>query len=238
MRSQNKYKKLQNLRLLSFDVPVRVAKFKRTKWRRLQKKILKLNKRRTWSSRKRKKAYRYRFRDILVRKHSYKRWKRLDFSFKNALGLKLHIFQFFQTHLRNRTFRKSLFFKKGSNLQFLSQIVIKNEFRLDLLLWRLHFFSSSYEARLAINNKLIFVNDKNTSGNFDLQQGDIISFTESFNLKKNLKNLIRQKRFLHFIEVDYYSNTIVFLKSPSDLNRESCFLLNYKFSDLDKLRFL
>lgn len=236
MRSQNKYKKLQNLRLLSFDIPVRVAKFKKTKWKRLQKKILKLNKRRILSSRRKKRVYR--FRDILVRKHSYKRWKRLYFSFKNALGLKLHIFQFFQNHLRNRTFRKSLIFKKGSNLEFLSQIVIKNEFRLDLLLWRLHFFGSSYEARLAINNKLIFVNDKNTTGNFDLQQGDIISFTESFNLKKNLKNLIKQKRFLHFIEVDYYSNTIIFLKSPSDINRESCFLLNYKFSDLDQLRFL
>jgi ribosomal protein S4 len=226
MRSYNKYKKLQYIKKITFSFPIRTKNFKRTKWKQLQKKILFLSKCKP-------KIY-----NILQRRHLYKKWKKLQFSFKNSLNLKISVFRLFQNHLNNKLFNKSLFIKKCSNLEFFSNVLAKNEFRIDLLLWKLHLFESSYAARLAINNNYIHVNSKTISGNFYLKKGDIVSFNKSFNLKKNLKNLIQYKYLLTFIEIDYYSNTIIILKSYSNLNLEDFFLLNYKFFDLSQLRFL
>lgn len=226
MRSYNKYKKFHKITSIAFNLPLRIKNFKRTKWKRLQKKLF------------RPKKYRTRIYDILQRRHLFKKWKKLRFSFKSSLNLKISFFQFFQNHLKNKTFHKSLFINKCSNLDFFSTILVKNEFRLDLLLWKLYLFESSYSARIAINNNLVLVNNKVVSGNFNLKKGDIISFKSLPNLKNNFKRLIRYKYLLSFIEIDYYSNTIILLKSYSDLQAEDFFLLNYKFFDLNQLKFL
>jgi len=222
MRSSNKYKKLQQVKNIAFSLPFRVKNFKRTKWKQLQKKLLNLN--------------RFKIYNILQSRHLYRRWKKIRFSFKNALRLKTSIFQLFQKNLNNKLFYRSLFVKKCTDLDFFSKALVQNEFRLDLLLWKLHLFESSYAARIAINNHLIYVNDKTVKGNFSLKKGDLVSFSKSCNLEKKLNNLVRYNYLLTFVEVDYYSNTIIILKSYFHLDMNDMCLLRYKMVDLTQLR--
>ena len=54
--------------------------------------------------------------------------------------------------------------------------LLKPEFRLDILLWRLKFFESSYQARQAINEKKVKVNQKRVAGNFFLSKSNNLKF--------------------------------------------------------------
>jgi len=177
------------------------------------------------------------FLNILKKKNLYKKWSRINFCFKKVLGLKLLIFQHFDNNMSVKIFRKSLHYKNSLYKDFVLQVLVKNEFRLDILLWRLNMFISSYHARVFMNNHYVLVNSKTIFGTYYLNKGDVISFSNVFSLKTHATSRLRNKSILSFVEIDYYSSTIVILNSWKSLSEEHLLLLDYKFFDIRKLRF-
>jgi ribosomal protein S4 len=114
---------------------------------------------------------------------------------------------------------------------FLSCLVLP-EFRLDILLWRLQFFKSPFQARQSIVNNEVFINDKKVYGNSILKKGDVISFSETKKIDLSNFNL----KLLPYVEVDYYSKNIVILINWQDLKIEDCYYFINESFDLKKFK--
>jgi len=252
MRFHEKYKKFnlqfKNKRL---DTPLRILKFKRTKWKVLnffiqkqksfnfylcsKKRInkLKLKKLKTKLIQSNFKFDNSFFSKIdsrlsfnnLKLQVPLKKWERLENVYKHALALKrsyyyLHNFNISYTQLKKFIFRIKQIDKRQ---QFLCSIT-QFDFRLDVLLWRLHFFKSTYEARTLINNGSVKVNSLFIKGNYFLQKGDVISFTGNLDYILNLKRLKKRFNEISFIEFDLYTNTIIVLESLENRVVDSFFM--------------
>lgn len=207
MRFIKKYKNLYNHNLfLKYFSKKRILKFNRPKWLKL-KLFLK--------RKKRKFLY-----NLTIIRSPYKYWDRIKRKYKEGLILKRVISNYYDNYLSRKSF-KNLLHLKINLLNTLILIFIKSLFRLEILLWKLNFFNSIYEAKQAIKNKKILINSKFSSIKKFLKKGDIIVIK---NLKKNL---ITSNFFLFFsfIEVDYYTNTILILKDPNEALKKDFYLL-------------
>ncbi len=148
------------------------------------------------------------------------RWVSNSKNFRNILNLRNRVYQYFDGVFSNKYFKKQ-FQNKSDYLDLLRYSFIKPEFRLDIILWRLHFFSSPYSARVAIIKQQVLVNNCVVNFSYFLNQGDVVSLTNLINLK-TLKNLKFFKFSLQpFIEIDYYTNSFIILQDYRYFNIES-----------------
>lgn len=170
---------------------------------------------------------------------------RSRFFFKNLLFMKSTVLKYF-----NGCFSFK-FFKKVSFVSFykdnLISIFIKPEFRLDILLWRLKFFTSPYLARFAFQKNLIFINKNLTFSFYFFKQhfkrclpgSQLISLSTQlkYSFKKNLNHFVKSVSVSTFLEIDYYLGHIIILKNFKDLQfRDINSILKepigfYKFKD-------
>jgi len=265
MRFQPKYKSLnlqnKNRRI---DVPLRILKFKRTKWKSF---AFFIQKRRPLSSflYSNKKLGKLKLKNLkiqlskvsLKKRHSLcssaklrisfnnlkhqvnlKRWERIQSVYKQALLCKRSFYHLHDSNLSYTETKKRLFDSKKISTQkdFLSRIS-QFDFRIDILLWKLRFFKSTYEARVFINNELVLVNSKLVSGNYFLKKGDVISFKLKLNYGLNLSNLKKYFSEVFFIEFDLYTGTIIILESFEErTNFTNSFLVKQQFK-LDLFRY-
>jgi hypothetical protein len=83
------------------------------------------------------------------------------------------------------------------------------------LLLLIKIFSSVFFSKLAIRNKQVTVNGLNKNFDFYLVKGDIIKFSQikTYSLKKYFLKYFKIIFIPSFIELDFYTNTIVILKS-------------------------
>ena len=167
MRLRSKYKNYNQLSQPFDKFPLRILKFKNTKWKKIQKVL-------STSHLNKKK-----FVENFSIKVPYKTWEKINNYYKEGHKLKNSIFMlydkavsvsYFRSILKNNTLSSTL-----RNMYL--HTLLKPEFRLDILLWRLNFFESSYQARQAINEKKVKVNQKRVAGNFFLSKGDIVSLS-------------------------------------------------------------
>jgi ribosomal protein S4 len=90
---------------------------------------------------------------------------------------------------------------------------MKLEYRIDVLLWNLKLFTSTYEAIQNINYGNILVNGVIVKSNIFLKKGDIITSTKPVNLiSKNFSKKSFSKKFNSMIEIDFYTNSIIIVK--------------------------
>jgi ribosomal protein S4 len=253
MRFINKYKSYDKLFSIFEKFPLRIAKFKSTKWKKIQRlllfKSLKKKKYPTTftkavSLKKKVKFSRRKlfFNNLLV-KVSLKTWYRVEKYYENGRRIKNILNSMFDKSVLTKHFRKILkFSKKASEIQnAYSYTLLKPEFRLDILLWRLNFFSSSYQAFQAIAERKIIVNGRIVQGNFFLSKGDVVSFRSNFklntlNVKKVKYKTLFSKIISTFVEIDYYSNCIVVLKDVKDLGKEDLYILVKDSYSLKKVK--
>jgi len=228
MRLRSKYKGYNQLLQLFDKFPLRILKFKSTKWKKIQKVLStsQLNKKN--------------FVENFSVKVPYKTWEKINNYYREGHKLKNLIFLLYDKSISVSYFRSVL--KNNSLSSTLRSMylytLLKPEFRLDILLWRLNFFESSYQARQAINEKKVKVNEKTVAGNFFLKKGDLISFIDLKNLnitKKRNKSSLSDIVF-SFIEVDYYSNNIVILKDLKDLTTDDFHLLLNETYNIKKIK--
>lgn len=172
-----------------------------------------------------KKCLRLFFFNYKTLKVSNKFHVRYKFLFKNMLLMKSSLLKYYAGCFSVHFFKQqpqSVFYKTR-----LANTLIKPEFRLDILLWRLKIFSSPYLARFAIQKKLILVNHMVINKQFQkyyfkvfVDKGDIISLNLNFKYDYQInKNFYFTSLYLPSIfELDYYTTTIILLKTLSNLN--------------------
>ena len=241
MRKYNKFKFVNRFYIYPYFFHKRILKFNRPKWLGAKKKIKSLeNQLQTLKSvelQKENKNYlkfnttkqiklnkinqikknilKNFFFNFISVKSKVNSWQRLRFFYKESLFMKNAVRKYFDGQFSFSYFKK-LFKKKRQTRCFsISSIFIRPEFRLDILLWRLKIFSSVFFAKQAIRKKQITVNGQYKNFDFYLVQGDIIkfSFMKTYNLKKYFLKYFKIVFIPSFIELDFYTNTIVVLKS-------------------------
>ena len=144
------------------------------------------------------------------------RWIYNSKNFRSNLNLRNRVHQYYDGVFPNSFFKKELK-NQYLYLDFIRHSFIKPEFRLDVILWRLNFFSSPYSARIAILKNDVLVNDGVAWFSDYLKQGDVVFVKTASNLKY-LRDLKISKFALNsFIEVDYYCNTFIVLQDYSTM---------------------
>lgn len=202
MRFLNKYTSYQKVTSFLKYVPNRVLQFKRPKWKKLQLII------------KQKNNPKNGFVNNSVTKISLKSWEKTKNYYKDGLLLKNSFYSFYNNAISTTYYKKLV--KKNKDLRFTSlffKVFLKPLFLIDILLWKLRIFNSSYEVRQFINYKQILVNNKVIKNNYFVKKGDIITFDPSFGSKKvSFEKSEILELFSLFFEIDYYTNTIIVLK--------------------------
>lgn len=172
-----------------------------------------------------KKCFRLFFFNYKTLKASNKFHIRYKFLFKNMLLMKASLLKYYAGCFSVKFFKnqpQSLFYKTR-----LANTLIKPEFRLDILLWRLKIFSSPYLARFAVQKKLILVNTLPINKVFQkhyfkvfVDKGDVISLNSilKYDYQKNKNSYIMSFYLPSIFELDYYTNTIILLKTLATLN--------------------
>lgn len=231
MRLRSKYKGYNQLAQVPERFALRILKFKNTKWKKIQTILSK--------SLKNKKS----FNENLSMKVPYKMWEKINNYYKDGNKLKNLVFNLYDKAVSPSYFR-SVFKTQSQSSKIKNMylnLMIKPEFRLDILLWKLNFFKSSYHSRQAINENKITVNNKFVLGNFFLSKGDVVSFEKDFdvnlfNLQKNQNDNSLGDTVFSFVEIDYYSNSIVVVKDLKELTVDDFYLLIHESYNLLKIK--
>jgi ribosomal 50S subunit-recycling heat shock protein len=230
MRFLNKYKNFSKLDRISFSqIPLRIMRFKRPKWVRLQKQLL--NTQRAELS----------FFNPLTLKTSFKQWDKSKNYYKSGIQIKKKLMTLFDSAVNINSVKKQILTKKNKSKEIFLHGFLKHEFRADILLWRLNFFSSSFAARQSINECEIKLNNKNFLCNKILKKGDLISFhsyksNSNFHLNSILNKIYSNPRFCSFVEVDFYTKTIIIVKDLEELTQDDFNFLINEYFDLKKFR--
>lgn len=212
MRFLNKYKLHQNLSASSKKLPLRIQKFNRPKWNLVKKKF-------TGFRRKN-------FLNIFIKNISVRSVGRLKRYHKTKLQLKWYLLSLFDNSVLIKSFKNVKLRKDLISLYF-----VKPLYRVDILIWYLNYFASSFEAKQCINSKIILINGKSVKSNYHLKKGDIISFKKFENFKQ-INNMLKisqkyldNNMYFSFLEVDYYSNIIIVIKNFDEIMEEDLQLL-------------
>ena len=211
MRRISKFKIFKKTKNFLLECPNKILNFKKSNWL-LYKNIL--------NKRDKKRSYFIDYSIIGCKKHGGFQKK---FSFGMNLKLRRLLVQHFDCAIKLHSFKrmvlKNLKAENKSNVNIIKEILVCFEYRLDILLYRLNFFASSYEARKWINSGVVLVNESVCNKhNYIVKKGDIINIT---NLTKSLSELLTRKQqishFNSFLEVDYYSRTVIAVKDLSEI---------------------
>lgn len=230
MRKYNKFRFVNKFYVYPYFFHNRILRFKRPKWVGAQNKILRLEgqiKKLKASTQLKKKIFKFNktkvqkvnilknlFFNFVTIKSKVNSWQRLRFFYKETLFMKNIVRKYFDGRFSLSYFKK--LFKKPRTRSFsLASIFIRPEFRLDILLWRLKIFSSVFFIKLAIRKKQITVNGEFKNFDFFLKKGDVIRFSQEkvYNLKKHFLKYFKVIFIPSFVELDFYTNTIIVLKN-------------------------
>lgn len=245
------YKKLNNLKYFYNVINKnRILKFKRTKWKKLQKKIKQTN---FFYKRIKKKYYKYKksrykkypfnkkiyllnfekkkiFKKHYIISDSNLIYKKFSIIFlkkereKMYKGFKI----FYGNKLSIKYFKKLLknnLHKK--DLLFFS-LLIKPFYILNILLWKLGFYKTLKEVNNACKQKFLIHNSETIKNNsLILKKNDII------HIKKCFKQRFFYPTFLFtFLEINYYTKEIMIIRNYLQFKKDSFRFLFYKYTKI------
>lgn len=219
------YPKILSLRIF-FPLFQRVQKFKRPKWHKLQKfyqKILIAK-----DSKKKNKRINKNLENLLTTKKKFSFWSRVKNRFAEGLDQKRAIFTLFDNVLSVSYFKKILRKKTKTKLNILISTFVEPLFRIDILLWKLQFFSSVYTARQQIYLGNILLNAKKQTTVCFLKAGDILTVKLSKTIVHSYHRELLPKFLFSFLEFDLYSKNIIVLKDVKKLSASDlCLTFNH-----------
>lgn len=234
MRFKNKYKLLSKFNSLDSKISSRVLNFRRPKWQKIQKLLSRKTKKPNSFLKLKKKNLFSTSRFIKKKKKS---WDKIKNHYNEGLKLKTIVDSFFDSSVSIPFYKKKNTLKIFTTQEYFEACMIRPEFRIDILLFRLNFFSSPFQARQSLNEGEILVNNIKIKGNTFLEKGDIITFSSKksyilFSLKKILDKQISalNHNFCPFVEIDFYTKTIVIFKNIEEFTEsDSIFLFSNHF---------
>jgi hypothetical protein len=233
MRIKNKFKFYFTEKRFILSCPKKIKKFKRSKWFSYDS-IIKKNIKRNFFLNP----------ILLSQKKNIKKgvdWEKKKLFFKKKLKLRRLFFHIYDNALTKKDFKQVYYMVPGikSNpILFFKNLIIKFEFIAYIFLFKLNFFSSVYESKNAIKNKRVLLNNKPFSPCLFIKAGDIISFPDCVfaNIKKIMLNQFKKSIFRSYVEVDYYTNTIIVVKDFKNLSIEDLTLFYVEHTNISKLR--
>lgn len=142
-----------------------------------------------------------------------KAWDRIRFIFRTCLNSTSHLKNYFDNCFSTKFYKKQ-FSKSFIRSFIISSVAIFPEYRLDILLWRLHFFPSAYAAQKSVLLKHLYVNFLQTNSKLFLQFGDevLIKQIKKIQFLKNSNRYTFSNLILPHIEVDYFLGKIIIIK--------------------------
>ncbi len=222
MRKLHKYKIYNKIDLIA-KFPVRILKFKRPKWRRLQELLLNQN---TLGSD---------LVDITAVKNDFKVWNKVSRSYKERLKSYSFLSGIFDNSIKLKKLKAQSDIKLKKTVY--QRYLFENYYKVCSLLWFANFFASSFESRQKIASRSIFVNNKIAAPNSLLKRGDIVSVLDnSINIDKVIKKYNSNLSVLTHVETDYYSQNSILVKDIHDLSEEDFFLLISDYVNVHNLR--
>jgi ribosomal protein S4 len=230
MRLISKYKIYTKSLITPHKFCLRILKFNRPKWKRLQKNLIRTLKKKPQFIRQ------------LTVKNRLKVWSRVKSKYKSGLNTKNSISMLFDNSISKKSLKKTLFSSKVNEVdEIFRNVLVKPQFRIDILLSNLNLFFTAYQARQSINSGLVLVNKKAISSNYFLKKGDIISFKKisvsHFLSLKNFYTFQSKSNYLaSFLEIDHYTKTIIILKDYVQLGEEDFSLILSNSFDLKLLK--
>lgn len=241
MRLRSKYKIYTQSSASFPKYPKRIFNFRRSKWKKLQSKLLRQQYFLFYSNQKKKRLKKAQspFFNSFLSKVPYKMWQKLRAHYKKGLQIKNNLRKKFDDSLQYHFFKKTMRSQKNQQLKNIVLLnLVKPLFKIDILLWCLNLYTSSYQARQAINCRNVWVNAKNVLGNHYLKKGDVVVIKSSKDF--SISNILFKKSlhnfFLPFIEIDYYTRTFVVVKDLNEISSEDLYLVASHYFDFKKLR--
>ena len=214
MLLKNFYKKYLKLTNFFFILPFfKILKFKRTKWKNLQK-IKKKNF--FWKFNKKKKLKKKKFLFNNNELYTSVKNNKKKFFYKNSIKLKNNLFLYFNNAINIKEFKKALNKQIFDRKKLFQNLLLKPFFKIEILLWKLNIFKTVAETKQALIYKIIKLNNKFAQQNHFLKKGDIITIDKNILLKNNNLPFFLQ----NFIEIDYYTNSIILLSDYTHCNEE------------------
>ena len=227
MRLDKKYKKFSKLNTSETLFSEKILNFKRSKWKNAQKNI-------RLSS---KIGYKRRSNPFICKLPS-REVENIQRSYKQGLDLKSSLILSFDKAIRSSSIKKELSYKLNkSTKDVLANCLIKPLFRIDILLWKLNFFKTSFQARQFINERKILINSKPFKSNYFVKKGDIITFRTGVKNNLFLDTVLESNINLYsFVEFDNLLKTIVIIKDLDEFSSEDISLVVKNFFDINKLK--
>jgi ribosomal protein S4 len=212
MRKINKFKIYKYLSRSTAKLSLRVLKFRRPKWFKIQKNI--------------KYKKKSRLLNFFLIKRKFKFWDRLKKNYKMSLFTKKQyqfLFDGLASLSKSKKKQRILHIKKN----FFFEKFAKPEYRLNILLWNLHFTNSVHMSKKLVESKQFSVNGKSIGSIVFLKKGDVVTFKSNFtlDLAKNIKKYFFFAKLLSFVEIDYYSCSFIVIKESNLLSVEDLYLL-------------
>lgn len=215
MLLKKNYKKYLKLTNFFFILPFfRILKFKRPKWKFLQ--IL-LKKNFFWKLIKKRRRFKKKNKFFNSSKLyvSIKNNKK-KFFYKNSINVKNNFFLYFNNAITIKNFKNLLNKQIFDRKKIVQNLLLKPFFKIEILLWKLNIFKTVTEAQQALLYKIIKINNKFAIQNSFLKKGDIITINKKISLINNNLPIFLQ----NFIEIDYYTNSIIILTDYTNYNKE------------------
>lgn len=212
----NRLLQIRNLNFKFF--PLRVKRFRKEKWAFL------------------KKSLNFQFRD-----DTYNSWRKLVGKRTKKTNKFLHFLKIKRSYRLNRisrTYKTEQNEKRALNLQYNGAIknkyrfkqtsydtikhritfLIKPNYRQDIILWYLNFFENIIVSKFFIKQGAILINNKRIRGCTFINKGDVLCVEKHIpNIKNLRKKYYKSKKLFSFIELDYYTNTVIIVKSEQEL---------------------
>jgi ribosomal protein S4 len=220
MRKISKYKIYFKTKKIIPLCSNRILNFKRPKWKFLKLFIFKNDYQRKV------------FTNCSVLENKESSWLRSEKFFLNNLASKRLFYQLYDSSICIPS--KKDFFKNSTVLTFLKAYLIKYEYRLDVLLYKLGYYLTLHEAKSFISQNHVLVNGLHVQHNLILKKNDIVCLQNYKNKFDALTRNITISFYLPFVEADFYTNTIVVTKNLNELSVEDLSVM-FPFSEgLDK----
>lgn len=211
--------RLLRIRNLSFKFfPLRIRKFRKEKWAFLKKSLSFQFREDTPDSRRKligKKARKTNnFINFLKIKRSY-RLTRLSHTYRAEQNEKRALNLRYGGAIKNK-----YGFKRISRdvIKHRIAFLIKPNYRQDIILWYLNFFENTIISNFFIKQGAVLINNNKIIGCTFIKKGDILCIQKHISNIKNLrKKYYKSKKLFSFVELDYYTNTAVVIKSEQEL---------------------
>lgn len=234
-----KYKNYSKLKSFLYLLPrQKILKFKRSKWKLLQKKLtpfsISSEPLPTSKDKEVKKVVILKKRILPFVNNLYFNSSNKDQKFKkfykNSVVLKKSLSIFFNYKLVISDFKKLIKFHSNSNEILWLNILIKPLYILEILLCKLGLYKTIFELKQSLIKKEILINNQVANVNTILKKGDFISFKAfQFHSKFNIPVFLQS-----ILEIDFYNNNIIILIDYFEFNLKSLPLIYPERLDINQ----